>query len=45
MLVVMGDDFRFQNARQYFTSSDNLISYWNANMLEATNIELIYSTP
>ena len=29
----------------YFTSSDNMINYWNENMLEATNIELMYSTP
>ena len=41
----MGEDFRFQNAHQFFRSSDNLISYWNQNILPLTNIELIYSTP
>jgi len=45
MFITMGDDFRFQNAHKYFSSSDNMINYWNANMLESTNIELIYSTP
>lgn len=25
----MGDDFRFQDARMYFDSSDNLIKYFN----------------
>jgi len=41
----MGEDFRFQNAHQFFRSSDNLISYWNQNILPLTNIELLYSTP
>jgi len=45
MMITMGDDFRFMNAHKYFLSSDNMINYWNANMMEATNIELIYSTP
>jgi lysosomal alpha-mannosidase len=45
MLITMGDDFRMQNAHKYFSSSDNMINYWNENMMEATNIELIYSTP
>jgi hypothetical protein len=45
MLITMGDDFRFQNAHKYFSSSDNMINYWNEHMMESTNIELIYSTP
>jgi hypothetical protein len=41
----MGDDFRFQNAHQYFMSSDKMIKYYNANYGIQNNIELIYSTP
>ena len=41
----MGDDFRFQNAHQYFESSDKLIKYFNAHDGKDANIELIYSTP
>jgi hypothetical protein len=41
----MGEDFNFQNAHQYFVSSDNLMSYWAENIMPLTNIELIYSTP
>lgn len=41
----MGEDFRFQNAHQYFRSSDNLINWWNQNIQGLTNIELMYSTP
>lgn len=45
MIIPMGDDFRFQNAHMYFSSSDNMINYWNEHMIEETNIELLYSTP
>ena len=45
IFVPMGGDFHFQNAHKFFSSSDAMIDYWNQNMLEATNIELIYSTP
>ena len=41
----MGEDFCFQNAPEFFASSDNLIEYWNANIMSQTNIELKYSTP
>lgn len=41
----MGDDFRFQNARMYFESSDNLMAYYNEHYGKKFNIELIYSTP
>lgn len=41
----MGDDFRFQNAHQYFKSTDKLINYYNAGLGLENNIELIYSTP
>lgn len=41
----MGDDFRFQNAHQYFRSSDKMISYFNEHVGLENNIELIYSTP
>ena len=45
LFVPMGDDFRFQNAHQYFRSSDKLINYFNENVGLENNIELIYSTP
>jgi lysosomal alpha-mannosidase len=45
ILIPMGGDFHFQNAHQVFSSSDNMMAYWNQNMMELTNIELIYSTP
>jgi len=45
MLVTMGDDFRFQNAKMYFRSSDAMIKYFNENEGAKSNIELIYSTP
>jgi hypothetical protein len=41
----MGEDFAFANARKSFTSSDNLIKFWNENLMNLTNIELKYSTP
>ena len=44
-MVVMGDDFAYLNAKEYFKSLDNMINYWNKNIKEQTNIELIYSTP
>ena len=45
LLVVMGDDFKFQNAKKYFDGSDALIAYYNAHEGLENNIELIYSTP
>lgn len=41
----MGDDFRMQNAHQYFHSSDKLIEWFNANTGVEYNIKLQYSTP
>ena len=41
----MGDDFNYQNADSYFTSLNNMITYWNENRFNETNIEFIYSTP
>ena len=41
----MGEDFRFQNAQQYFKSSNALIEYYNEHIGKQNNIELIYSTP
>ena len=41
----MGEDFCFQNAPEFFASSDRLIDYWNTNIMSQTNIELKYSTP
>lgn len=41
----MGEDFTYQNAHEYFLSLDNMISYWNDNYMDETNIEFIYSTP
>lgn len=45
MIIPMGDDFHFMNAHKYFLSLDNMINYWNENMMTLTNIEFIYSTP
>lgn len=45
MIIPMGDDFHYMNANGYFNSLDNMINYWNENMMEQTNIEFIYSTP
>lgn len=45
IIITMGDDFRFQNAKQYFDSSNALIDYYNENLGKKYNIELIYSTP
>jgi len=45
LLILMGDDFRFQDARMYFGSSDNLIKYFNENYGPQYNIVLKYSTP
>lgn len=45
IMITMGDDFRFQNAKQYFDSSNSLIDYYNENIGKDMNIELIYSTP
>lgn len=42
LFVVMGDDFRFANARQYFDSVDKLIKGFNAKY---TDMQLVYSTP
>ena len=44
-MITMGDDFRFQNAKKYFESSNDLINYFNSNLGEQYNIELIWSTP
>ena len=45
IMITMGDDFRFQNAKQYFDSSNSLIEYYNEHIGKDFNIELIYSTP
>jgi len=45
LFITMGDDFHYSNAIKYFNSLDNMIEYWNANWMEQTNIEFIYSTP
>ena len=42
LLVPMGCDFSFMNARQNFQSYDNLIEYFNSNYDDVT---LLYSTP
>jgi lysosomal alpha-mannosidase len=42
MLVPMGCDFAFQNARLNFRSTDNLIDYFNSHV---DNMTLLYSTP
>jgi hypothetical protein len=45
LFICMGDDFRFQNALEYFNSSDQLIQYYNEHIGAEMNVELIYSTP
>ena len=45
IIITMGDDFRFQNARQYFKSSKALIDYYNEHIGKYANVELIFSTP
>ena len=45
LLVLMGEDFRFQDAEYYFQSSDDFISYYNEHQGKDHNVELIYSTP
>ena len=42
VLVPMGCDFTFANARMNFISMDRLISYVNENM---QNVTVFYSTP
>jgi len=42
IMMTMGCDFTFVNARQNFLSQDRLISYFNSHF---DNITLIYSTP
>ena len=44
LFVVMGDDFRFGNARQYFDSLDKLIKGFNAKY-GSNDMVLEYSTP
>jgi hypothetical protein len=44
-MITMGEDFNYQNARQYFDSTDALIKYYNEHIGKQNNIELIYSTP
>jgi len=45
MIIPFGDDFHYQDAHKYFVQLDNMIDYWNDNMVESTNIQLQYSTP
>ena len=40
--MLMGEDFRYQNAKMQFKSIDKLIKYFNAH---ANNVTLMYSTP
>jgi hypothetical protein len=42
MLIPMGCDFSFGNARMNFKSTDNLIEYFNSHTEDVT---LLYSTP
>merc|ERR1719186_493121 len=43
-MFTMGDDFHFQNAKQYFKNMDKLIKHMNART-ESTGLHLQYSTP
>jgi hypothetical protein len=42
LFMVFGDDFRFANAHQYFSSLDKLIKGFNAKYQD---VQLMYSTP
>jgi lysosomal alpha-mannosidase len=42
LFVTMGEDFNYMNAKQFFTSIDKLIPYFNNKY---SNITLLYSTP
>lgn len=44
IMFTMGDDFHFQNAKQYFKNMDKLIKHMNARTQE-TGLHLQYSTP
>jgi hypothetical protein len=43
--MLLGDDFTMMDAEYYFTQVDNMIEYFNDNVGQDYNIELIYSTP
>jgi len=45
ILITMGCDFQFENADDYFKSSDMLMEFYNENLGKDNNVELIYSTP
>lgn len=45
IIIPMGADFNFQNARQNFDSTQALIHYYNENFGKIYNVELINSTP
>lgn len=45
LIITMGDDFRFQNAKQYFKSSAAMIDFYNEHIGKHSNIELVFSTP
>ena len=42
ILIPMGGDFRYINAREFFVSMDRMIEYINARF---TNVTVLYSTP
>ena len=45
LMVLMGDEFNFSDAEDYFTKSQKLIDYFNENTGKMFNIELKFSTP
>jgi lysosomal alpha-mannosidase len=45
LLITMGEDFSFRNAKNYFERSDSFIKYFNEHTGKDNNIKLIYSTP
>jgi hypothetical protein len=44
ILVLMGDDFAYENAEDNYSQLDLLIAYFNSKYKDK-NIRLIYSTP
>jgi hypothetical protein len=45
LMIILGDDFDFSDAEDYFKKSQQLIDYFNENTGKMFNIELKFSTP
>jgi hypothetical protein len=45
LLFLMGGEFSFSNAEDYFKNSEAMIDFYNQNEGKKSNIEVIFSTP